>query len=171
MNDFFYEVEVVERHEELSSKRYFKEPLEVKKYLETVFPFAERDFDSIIDCIKAGASSSFSIKNLYDISISTKKIFDNSKLEEKSMFGNSDLSVFEVFKTEDAPIIRGMFYKFINRISRKEECIDSYRIGLKSSEKSMKEYEEYRENCCCGSTDIVEKIKNQEYMFGCNYGH
>jgi len=50
-------------------------------------------------------------------------------------------------------------------------CVDNYRVALLDDPEAMAEYEEKKENGCCGFYDIEVLIAGERAMLGCNYGH
>ncbi len=95
-------------------------------------------------------------------------LLKNPEVMYNFVFGEDTQSIYEIFG-EDSHSVELEFLKYMDSMKEREDCVDSWRIGLTSSKESMDEYWTYK--TCCGSDDTKIKINNKEYMFGCNYGH
>ncbi len=52
-----------------------------------------------------------------------------------------------------------------------ERCIDNYRFSFADDADGMEEYENARDNGCCGSCDYEILVNGHKAYIGCNYGH
>ncbi len=162
-----YKVIVSNIKSEIIKSLVFKNFDLVKEYFKETFPFYNRDVTD--NCISQSFTISNNGKPLYFINISRIEPITKISKKKPKAYGRSTYSIFEIFNNEDAPIITKKFKKYIKQMKSKEDCVDSFRIGLIEDKQSMKEY--HKLVTCCGSNDTKVIINGKEYMFGCNYGH
>lgn len=103
----------------------------------------------------------------YNITIEFFELYKEPEIKNLA-FGENPSSIYEIFG-EDSHLVELEFLKYMDVMYKREECVDSWRIGLIDSKESMDEYWTYK--TCCGSDDTEIEINGKYYMFGCNYGH
>ena len=151
-----------------NNTKYFSNSNELKSYLEKTFYYHKNKevFDNY-DC----SAASFNIFKdniaVYNIEIEYFELYKEPEIKNLA-FGENLSSIYEIFG-EDSHLVELEFLKYMDVMYEREECVDSWRIGLIDSKESMDEYWTY--NTCCGSNDTTIKINGREYMFGCNFGH
>lgn len=164
-------VEVLNNNSETSlgnSSKYFLNSDDLERYLNRTFPYHKYPEYFIMDgCY----SSSFNIVKdnmaLYSIEIEYVELYQEPEIKNLA-FGEDSSSIYEIFG-EDSQLIELEFLIYMDIMIDREECADSWRIGLLDSKDSMDEYWTYK--TCCGSDDTEIEINSKYYMFGCNYGH
>ena len=164
-------IEVLNNNSETSlrnSAKYFLNSNDLESYLNRTFPYHKYPEYFIMDGCYA---SSFNVVKgdvaLYSIEIEYVELYQEPEIKNLA-FGENSTCIYEIFG-EDSHLIELEFLKYMEDMKEKEDCVDSWRIGLIDSKESMDEYWTYR--TCCGSDDTEIEINNKKYMFGCNYGH
>lgn len=97
----------------------------------------------------------------------TPKAFDGSNwnlLIEQCFLGSPEIPEDFNFKE-----LQEKFEEYRRKMNTSEEFVDSFRIGLKDIEESMKEYRKLA--TCCEQDDTEIEIQGVKFLFGCNYGH
>lgn len=97
----------------------------------------------------------------------TPKAFKGSNrnlLIEQCFLGSPEIPEGFNFKE-----LQEAFNDYQTKMNTSEEYVDSFRIGLKDNEESMKEY--WKLATCCGQDDTEIEIQGVKFLFGCNYGH
>ena len=102
------------------------------------------------------------------ISIIFKYLGDISDSKDIPLCWSSENELIDVFPIHHKELLEE-FTKYITHIEEHEDCVDSFRIGLKNNIDSMNQYDKIKS--CCGQDDSTISIDGVEYMFGCNYGH
>lgn len=164
-------IDVLNNNSETSlrnSAKYFLNSNDLESYLNRTFPYHENpEYFDVDGCY----ASSFNIVKdniaLYSIEIEYVELYQEPEIKNLA-FGEDSSSIYEIFG-EDSQLIELEFLKYMDIMKEREECTDSWRIGLLDSEDSMDEYWTYK--TCCGSDDTGIEINGKYYMFGCNYGH
>ena len=164
-------IEVIGNNSETSLRidvKYFLTTNELENYLNKIFPYHKNkdNFDNY-DCYAASFNIIKDANALYSIEIEYFELYKEPEFKNYA-FGEDSASIYEIFG-EDSHSVELEFVKYKDSMIEKEDCVDSWRIGLTSSEESMEEYWTY--NTCCGQHNTKIKTNNKEYMFGCNYGH
>jgi hypothetical protein len=151
-----------------NSTKYFLNSDELRSYLLKTFPYHKYPKYFIMGDYYA---SSFNVVKddiaLYSIEIEYVELYQEPEIKSLA-FGEDSSSIYEIFG-EDSQLIELEFLKYMDIMIDREECADSWRIGLLDSKDSMDEYWTYK--TCCGSDDTEIEINGKHYMFGCNYGH
>lgn len=148
--------------------KYFLNAKELENYLNITFPYHQNKEDFIMGCCYAALFNI--IKDnvaVYNITIEFFKLYKEPEYKNYA-FGEDTQSIYEIFG-DDSYLVELEFLKYMDKMKEREDCVDSWRIGLIDSSESMDEYWTYK--TCCGSDDTKIKINGKEYMFGCNYGH
>jgi hypothetical protein len=52
-----------------------------------------------------------------------------------------------------------------------EHCIDNYRFAFLDDAKAMADYQDKKDNGCCGYFDEEVVVNGRKAIIGCNYGH
>ena len=148
--------------------KYFLNIEQLESYLNKTFPYHKNKEDfANCGCYAASFNIIKDDKAVYDITIEFFELYQEPEIKNLA-FGEDTQSIYEIFG-EDSHLIELEFLKYIEDMKEKEDCVDSWRIGLTSSPESMSEYWTYK--TCCGSNDTEIEISGKNYMFGCNYGH
>lgn len=164
-------IEVLGNNSETSPRsniKYFLNSNDLERYLAKTFLYHKYKEDFIMNGCYA---SYFNIIKddiaVYNITIEFFELYKEPEFKNHA-FGEDSQSIYEIFG-EDSHLIELEFLKYMDTMKEKEDCVDSWRIGLIDSKESMDEYWTY--NTCCGADNTEIEINNKKYMFGCNYGH
>lgn len=151
-----------------NNTKYFSNSNELKSYLEKTFPYHNNKEDFYnYDCYAASFNIVKDEIAAYNITIEFFELYKEPEIKNLA-FGENPSSIYEIFG-EDSHLVELEFLKYMDVMYKREECVDSWRIGLIDSKESMDEYWTYK--TCCGSDDTEIEINGKYYMFGCNYGH
>ena len=71
----------------------------------------------------------------------------------------------------DYPDYKNELEDALRNMSRGLDYVDNLRWAKAGDRKQVKRYYKAQRNGCCGYIDKVLKIKGQDFMIGCNYGH
>jgi len=106
--------------------------------------------------------------NDLNISIVFKYLGDVLDSEDIPLCWSSGAKLIDVFPIHHVELLNE-FNKYVTNIEEHNDCVDSFRIGLKNNIDSMNQYNKIKS--CCSQDDSTISIDGIEYMFGCNYGH
>lgn len=52
-----------------------------------------------------------------------------------------------------------------------DPCIDNTRFAFDDDDLAVVEYENQKQNRCCGYFDVIVTVNGRTAFIGCNYGH
>lgn len=79
----------------------------------------------------------------------------------------------ENINIHDLKYIANKAAKIYNRLDNKYGCVDNFRVSLVESNQVSNLYKEAEDRGCCGffDEDFTNKLTNNTFRIGFNYGH